>query len=152
VINIKELNYTGNHVAKKIPNFGYSKSELNDFIEYIIKQTEDNIEVLKFQQEEVKRLKKELETYKKLEDTYYHINKRAEENINKTKELASFEAKTILEEAKNNANQIINSALVEASKIENKNITLANNLKLYKKKMRNILIQQLDEVENIEIL
>jgi len=60
--------------------------------------------------------------------------------------------KRIVQEAKDNANKIVNDALLKARKIEIEKEALNKSIKLYKKKIRNTLIEQLEMIEDIEIL
>ena len=39
---------------------GYNKSEVNEFVDYVIKKTEENIYTIKSQLDEIKRLQEEL--------------------------------------------------------------------------------------------
>ena len=130
----------------------YSKKELDDFLNYVIKKTEENVEIIKYQKDEINNLRKELETYKKLENTYDYIKQDLEKSKEEMKELAKREADLILDEAKNNANKIINDALIRSHKMEVEKNILEHNMRVYKKKIRALLIDQLNEVEEIEIL
>lgn len=125
--------------------FGYNKKEVNDFVDYVIKKTEENILTIKNQNDEIKRLKDELNYYKK---TSFSM----EEFSNQKKDIAIKEASLILQEAKDNANKIVNDALLKAQKIELEKDALNKSIKLYKKKIRNALIEQLELLEDIEIL
>ena len=66
--------------------------------------------------------------------------------------LAEKEANLILSEAKDNANRIINDALIKAQKIEMEKQAFETNLKIIKKKVRNNLLEQLNRIEEIETL
>lgn len=125
--------------------FGYNKKEVNDFVEYVIKKTEENILTIKNQNNEIKRLKDELNYYKKASFSM-------EEFSNQKKDIALKEASLIIQEAKDNANKIVNDALLKAQKIELEKDALNKSIKLYKKKIRNALIEQLELLEDIEIL
>ena len=57
---------------------GYNKQEVNEFVDYVIKKTEDNILTIKTQKEEIERLKQENERLKKLEDSYKYIQTQVE--------------------------------------------------------------------------
>ena len=149
---MEELHSNQPHTRANYSKTSYSRNELTEFVDYVIKKTEDNVDTIKQQNNEIKRLRKELETYRKLEGSYEKVNNQAISNINELKEMAKKEAGAILDEAKDNANKIINSALIEAEKLETKKQTLESNIKLYKKKMRTVLLSQLAEIEDIEIL
>jgi len=124
---------------------GYNKSEVNEFVDYVIKKTEENIYTIKSQLDEIKRLQDELERYKNLESALLKAN---DDKVS----LAEKEANLILTEAKDNANRIVNDALIKAQKIEMEKQTFEANLKIIKKKVRNNLIEQLNKLEEIETL
>lgn len=124
---------------------GYNKTEVNEFVDYVIKKTEENIYTIKSQLDEIKRLTDELERYKNLENALLKAN---DDKIS----LAEKEANLILTEAKDNANRIVNDALIKAQKIEMEKQTFEANLKIIKKKVRNNLIEQLNKLEEIETL
>ena len=71
------------------------------------------------------------------------------ENIRRT---ARREAKIIIDEANRNANRIINDALIRNEKIEMKTENAERNLRIFKNRLRKIVEQQLEVVEEIEIL
>ena len=138
---------------------GYNKKEVNDFVDYVIKKTEENINTIKSQQEElakkeqkIKQLEDALQTYKRLENTYNYLSQRAEEEAKRIRNAASQEASLIMKEAKDNASRIVNEALLQASKIEQEKDHLNKNIKLYKTKMKNTLREQLELLDDIEVL
>ncbi len=133
-------------------NNGYNKNQVNDFVDYVIKKTEDNIYTITKLQEEVIRLQDELGKYKLREENYNYANKNNEKLNYELKEVARKEADLIINEAKNNANRIVNDALLKAEKADLQKMALENNIKTIKKKLRSNLLQQLDMVEDIEIL
>ena len=59
---------------------GYNKQEVNEFVEYVIKKTEDNILTIKKQKEEIENAKKEIvlkpERFKKEETFSIHENQK----------------------------------------------------------------------------
>lgn len=57
-----------------------------------------------------------------------------------------------MKEAKDNASRIVNEALLQASKIEQEKDHLNKNIKLYKTKMKNTLMEQLELLDDIEVL
>lgn len=133
-------------------NYKYDKLQVKEMIDYAIKKIEDNIYTIKSQQDEIKRLEKEIENYRSISyrlpydrDNQEQVNRELRENARK-------EAELIVNEAKNNANKIVNDALIRTEKIEMQKQLLENNVKLAKKKIRNVLIQQMDLVEEIEVL
>ena len=66
--------------------------------------------------------------------------------------MAREESSMIVTDAKNNASRIVNEALLRAEKIEIKAETLENNMKIFKRKLRLIMEQQIAVVEEIEVL
>lgn len=131
---------------------GYNKQEVNEFVDYVIKKTEDNILTIKAQKEEIERLKQENERLKKLEDSYKYIQTQVENTANEIKSNAKYEADLIIKEAKENASTIVNDALLKTKKINNDREHLNQSLKLYKRKVKNALIEQMEIIDEIEIL
>jgi len=131
---------------------GYNKSEVNKFIDDVIVQTEAVINRVKSQQEEIKTLQKELEHYKKIEETLKNALLNAEKASNDIKKNAIEESKIIIMDAKRNASHIVNDALLRAEKIEVKADTLERNIITFKRKLKLIVEQQLAVVEDIEEL
>lgn len=131
---------------------GYNKAEVNKFIDDVIVQTEAVINRVKSQQEEIKSLQKELEHYKKIEETLKSALLNAEKASNDIKKNAIEESKIIIMDAKRNASHIVNDALLRAEKIEIKADTLERNIITFKRKLKLIVEQQLAVVEDIEEL
>ena len=131
---------------------GYNKAEVNKLIDDVIVQTEGIIERVKKQSREIKELKEELEKYKRMEDTLKSSMYKAEVASNNIKKQAIDEGKTIVEDAKRNASRIVNDALIRSEKIELKADTLERNVRIFKKKLKLIVEQQLAVVDEIEEL
>lgn len=131
---------------------GYDKREVNEFVDYVIKKTEENIDTIKSQNEEIRRLNLELEKYKRMESSYQYLNTQTEYTTTEIKRLAEQQADLIIKEAKDNASRIVNDALIKAQKIQNDKELLNKNITICKKKIRNALMEQLDLIEEIEIL
>lgn len=131
---------------------GYDKKEVNEFVDYVIKKTEENIDTIKSQNEEIKRLNLELEKYKRMESSYQYLNTQTEYTTTEIKRLAEQQADLIIKEAKDNASRIVNDALIKAQKIQNDKELLNKNIIICKKKIRNALMEQLDLIEEIEML
>ncbi len=133
---------------------GYSINEVNKFIENVISQTEGMLEKMKMQQREVEQLKHEIENYKRIESDLKSALFRAEQSSNEIKKMAYDEKNTIIEDARRNASRIINDALLRAEKIELKTDTLERNMRIFKKKLKLVVEQQLsviDEIEELEL-
>ena len=131
---------------------GYNRSEVNQFINEVIKETEGIISRVKSQSVEIESLKKELEHYKKMEETLSNAVNRADETSDDIKRLAHEEGELIIKEAKTNASRIVNDALLRAEKIENNREILERNMKIFKRKLKLIIEQQMAVVEEIEVL
>ena len=131
---------------------GYNRSEVNQFVSDVISQTEGIIRKCKEQSNEVLKLKQELEHYRSLEDNLKTAIMKAEETGDNIKRMAREEHELIVRDAKNNASRIVNEALLKAEKIENQADTLERNMKIFKKKLKIIMEQQMAVVEEIEVL
>ena len=131
---------------------GYNRSEVNSFINDVIRETEGIISKVRQQSTEIEELRKELEHYKKLESALNNAVMRADETGNDIKRLAREESDLIIREAKTNASRIVNDALLRAEKLENERETLERNMKIFKRKLKLIIEQQLAVVDEIEIL
>ena len=131
---------------------GYNRSEVNQFISDVITQTEGIITRCKAQNMEIEKLKAELEHYKMLEDTLKVAIMKAEETGDNIKRMAREESEMIVTDAKHNASRIVNEALIKAEKIENNAEILEKNMKIFKRKLKLIMEQQMAVVEEIEIL
>ena len=131
---------------------GYNKSEVNAFIERVIRETEGIINKCQEQKDEIKDLKDKLESYKILEDSINKSIVNAEKTSDNIKRLAREEANVIVSDAKNNASRIVNDALIRSERIEQQADVLERNIKIFKRKLKIIVEQQLAVVEEIEVL
>lgn len=131
---------------------GYNRSEVNAFIERVIRETEGIINKCQEQKDEIKDLKDKLESYKILEDSINKSIVNAEKTSDNIKSLAREEANVIVSDAKNNASRIVNDALIRSERIEQQADVLERNIKIFKRKLKIIVEQQLAVVEEIEVL
>lgn len=131
---------------------GYNRNEVNQFINEVIVQTEGIINRCRAQNNEIEKLRAELEHYKKIEDTLKSAIMKAEETGDNIKRMARDESKMIVADAKHNANRIVNDALLRAERIENNADLLERNMKIFKRKLKVIMEQQMAVVEEIEVL
>lgn len=131
---------------------GYNKKQVNDFVDYVIKKTEENILTIKKQKDEIEYLKRENERLKKLEDSYIYIQNQVENTANEIKANAKYEAELIIKEAKDNASSIVNDALLKTEKLNNEKEQLNQSLKMYKRKVKSALMEQLGIIDDIEVL
>ena len=131
---------------------GYNRREVNIFVNEVITQTEGIIVRCKEQKKEIEKLKEELQHYKNMELSLKDAIIRAEEAGDNIKRMAREESNMIITDAKNNASRIVNEALLRAEKIEIKSENLENNMKIFKRKLKLIMEQQMAVVEEIEVL
>ena len=131
---------------------GYNRSEVNAFIERVVRETEGIINKCQEQKDEIKDLKDKLESYKILEDSINKSIVNAEKTSDNIKRLAREEANVIVSDAKNNASRIVNDALIRSERIEQQANVLERNIKIFKRKLKIIVEQQLAVVEEIEVL
>lgn len=131
---------------------GYNRSEVNQFIDDVITQTEDIVLRCQKQREEIEKLKQELSHYKSIEDTLNTAVLKAEESSRDIRRVARVESEAIVSAAKENASQIVNEALLRAERIESSSLLLEKNMQIFKKKLRLIVEQQLAIVDEIEVL
>ena len=131
---------------------GYKKEEVNKFIDDVIKQVESMINKLKAKDLEIEKLKNELERSKNLESTFNKAILVAEEAGQNLRNSARNEAKLIIEDAKRNADRIVNNALLKAEETEKNAERLRRNIIIFKRKLREILETQIELVDDIDRL
>lgn len=131
---------------------GYNRREVSDFVNDVITQTEGIIEKCKDQRTEIQKLKEELNHYRQIENSLKDAIMRAEMAGDNIKKMAREESNILISDAKNNASRIVNEALLKAEKIETKAETLEHNIKILKRKLKLIIEQQMEIVDEIEIL
>jgi len=131
---------------------GYNKEEVNAFLNDTISQIEKVLAKLERQQSEISSLKNQIVHYQDIERSLNLALTNAQEVGENIRKMAQNEARSIVDEAHRNANRIVNDALIRNEKIELKTENAERNLRLLKKKLRNIIEHQLEIVEEIEIL
>ncbi len=131
---------------------GYNRAEVNKFVTDVIKETEGIIKKCKDQKKEIAELKDKLSHYEDLENTLKQSLINAEKTADNVKRLAREEADIIVSDAKHNASRIVGESLLKARKIEQEADTLEKNIKIFKRKLKIIVEQQMAVVEEIETL
>lgn len=131
---------------------GYNRNEVNRFVSDVIRETEGIITRVRKQNTEIEELKKELQHYRETESNLKNAILKAEETGDNIKKMAREESNMIVTDAKHNASRIVNEALLRAEKIELQADTLQRNMRIFKKKLKAIMEQQMAVVEEIEIL
>jgi cell division initiation protein len=135
-----------------IEDKGYSVTEVNKFVSDVIEQTESMLNKMKAQKDEIDRLNKELVKYQSIEKNLTDALYKSEEQAQNIRKSAYEEKESILNDARLNASRIVNDALLRAEKAEIKADTLERNMRIFKKKMKSVIEQQLSVVDEIEEL
>ena len=140
------------------PN-GYNRREVNQFVsdvivhtEGVIKKCQEQRSIIERQKREIESLKRELTSFKGMENNLKDAIIRAEAVGDNIKRMAREESNMIVIDAKHNANRIVNEALLKAEKIEVKAENIENNMRIFKRKLKLIMEQQMAVVEEIELL
>lgn len=142
-MRVEKFNYEQN---------GYNRQEVNRFVTDVIKQTEGIIARCRHQAQQLEMLQTKLEQYEKMEQTLNQAMMNAEVASENIKRMAREESEMIVLDAKHSANRIVNEALLKAEKIEQEADTLERNMKIFKRKLKIIVEQQMAVVEEIETL
>ena len=134
---------------------GYNVDEVNAFIDDVIKKVELIIEEEKkikkdiiSKDKQIASLQETILRYKEMEQQLNTSILNAEKNGEYIKRVAKFESDAIIREAKKNANRIVSDALIRAEKTEYETEVLKKNVNLFKSKIRVMLTNQLEIVEN----
>lgn len=143
---------------------GYDPDEVNAFLDKIINQVEvmvsemkeKDIKISKLQSLELENqnLKEKLAQYERMESTLNKTIIMAQKTSEQVKLAAHQESETLIEDAKNNANRIVNEALLRAEKTEEEAALLRRNIKIFKKRIKDIIEAQLEvvsEIDHVEI-
>lgn len=131
---------------------GYKKEEVNKFLDDVIKQVETMINNMKAKDLEIEKLKSELEHYKSLESNFNRALLLAEDAGQQIRNSARSESTKLIEDAKRNADRIINSALLEADTARRDAERLKRNIITFKRRLRDILETQMSLVDDIDRL
>ena len=130
---------------------GYNKNEVNSFVNNVTTEYESMLKKLKRRDLEIEALKREMEKYKNLESTLNRALMIAEESSQNIKKTAFDESRLIIEDAKRNASRIVNNALIKADRVENEANNLKRQVERYKRKYKDILEEQLEEIERLNL-
>lgn len=131
---------------------GYKKEEVNKFIDDVIKEVENMINNMKSKDLEIEKLKGELEHYKNLESTFNRALLLAEDSGQQIRNTARNESQHIIEDARRNADRIINNALMQADNTKRDAERLKRNIIAFKRRLRDILENQMNLVDDIDRL
>lgn len=139
---------------------GYNPDEVNRFLDKIINQVENIVaenkeKDLKLAQMEKlalenEQLKEKIEQYERLEATLNKAIMMAQKTSEQIKLAAHDESELLIDEAKKNANRIVNEALLRAEKTEHEANLLRRNINIFKKRVRDIVEAQLEVVDEFD--
>lgn len=139
---------------------GYDPDEVNRFLDQVIQQVENivkenkekdaRIKELEHFEQENRRLVQKLEQYEKVEGTLNRAIVMAQKTSDQMRASAHQEAEVILDDAKKNANRIVNEALLKAERAEDEAARLNRNIKIFKRRVKEIIEAQLEVVEEID--
>ena len=136
---------------------GYNVDEVNAFIDDVIKRVESILaeekkikHEIKVKEIKIRDLEKVVEHYKSIENKMNRSIITAEESGEYIKRLAKSERDAIIEDARKNANRIISDSLIRAEKMEYKTELLRKNIMSYKNRVRTMLNQQLDIIDDLD--
>lgn len=146
---------------------GYDPEEVNVFLDKVIGKVETMVSELKKKDEiiaeknkqiesysnlidENKNLKEKLAQYERIEGTLNRAIIMAQKTSDQMRLAASKESELVIEEAKKNANRIVNEALLRAEKTEMEANNLRRNISIFKRRIKDIVEAQLEVVEELE--
>lgn len=129
---------------------GYNVHQVNAFVDDVVNKVDDMINKMRQKDLEIDRLTKELEHYKKMDDTLNRAVVLAEDAASRVQSTTIAESDIIITEAKKNANRIINDALMKAEHIEDESARLRRNIITYKRRIRQLIEQQADIVDDLD--
>lgn len=136
---------------------GYDVNEVNAFVDDVIRKVENIIkEEEKIKRDiydkdtKIKELEATLERYKIMENNLNNSILEAQNNVEYIKRVAKSEGDAIISEARKNANRIISDALIRAEKTQYEAELLKKNVNLFKSRVRVMLNQQLDLIDDLD--
>ena len=136
---------------------GYNPEEVNEFLDKIIKQVETIVSESKEKdlkiatlEQQIETNKHKLETYEKMEQTLNRAIFMAQKTSEQIKLNAHDESELIINDSKQNANRIVNEALMRAEKTEREALTLKRNINIFKRRVKDIVEAQLEVVSEMD--
>jgi cell division initiation protein len=129
---------------------GYDINEVNSFVNRVTTEYENMLNKLKAKDEELLSLRSKVNHYKDVETTLNKAMLIAEDSSNQMKKVAREEAQLIIDEAKKNANHIVNDALLKAEKTDMEADNLRRSLKIYKARIKQVVEEQLSMVDDVD--
>ena len=129
---------------------GYDKYQVQKCIDDIINNYEILLNKSKKTEEQNKVLREKIQYYERIEDSMNRAIFTAETAGDQIKSSARKEADALITEARHNASRIINDALLKAEKAQNHADQLKRNTNVLKRRLRQIIENQLEVIEEID--
>lgn len=139
---------------------GYDPDEVNRFLDKVINQVEQMVSEMKLKDREIselkgleienRKLKDQIEQYIRMEETLNKAILMAQRTSEQIKLAAHDESEAIIDDAKKNASRIVNEALLKAEKTEQEANMLRRNINIFKRRVKDIVEQQLEVVKELD--
>lgn len=129
---------------------GYNPIEVNAFVEEVINQVENMVKQLNQKDSDINNLKERLSHYQNIEGTLNRALFAAEQASDQIKKVARQETTMLIDDARKNANRIVNEALMKAEKAEYEAALIQKNVTVFKRRLRSIIESQLEVIDDIE--
>jgi cell division initiation protein len=139
---------------------GYDPIEVNQFLDHVIKQVEKMVDDIKEKdariaeleamEEENIKLKERIAQFSATEETLNKALFMAQKTSDQMRLAAHRESELIVDDAKKNANRIVNEALLRAEKTEMETDMLRRNVNVFKRRLRDVVESQLEVIKDIE--
>ena len=129
---------------------GYDKNQVHKCIDDIINNYEVLLNKSKKTEEQNRLLREKIQYYERIEDSMNRAIFTAETAGDQIKSSARKEADALITEERHNASRIINDALLKAEKAQNHADQLKRNTNVLKRRLRQIIENQLEVIEEID--
>ena len=131
---------------------GYDKEQVKNYLDKVIKEYERLLNEKKDADIKIANLEEKMKNYNNLEDKFTRAILTAENAGDEIKRVARIEAESLMNDAKRNANRIINDALIKAEKANDEADRLKRNTTLLKRRLKAIIESQLEVIEEMDRL
>lgn len=131
---------------------GYDKEQVKNYLDKVIKEYERLLNEKKDADRKIANLEEKMKNYNNLEDKFTRAILTAENAGDEIKRVARIEAESLMNDAKRNANRIINDALIKAEKANDEADRLKRNTTLLKRRLKAIIESQLEVIEEMDRL
>jgi len=136
---------------------GYDTTEVNEFLDNIIKQVETMVAEINDKEKQITELSanntnlsERLTHYEGLEETLNKAILMAQKTSDQMKVNARLEAEIIIEDSKKTASRIVNDALIRAERTEYETSLLKKNINVFKRRLKDIIDAQLEVIDTID--